>query len=293
MKVLIAGSAGQLGRALQATAPTGATILAPAEADFDILDAQKVRAVVEATRPDLVINAAAYTAVDKAETEADTAEAVNGTAAGTLATAAAAVGARFAHVSTDFVFDGRAADPIAPDATPAPLGVYGATKLSGERKVAAAHATPLILRTAWVYAAHGNNFVHTMLRLMRERPEIRVVADQVGTPTHADSLARAIWALDAAGATGIHHWTDAGVASWYDFAVAIHDDALALGLLERPVAVVPIRTSDYPTPARRPAMSVLDKGSSWAITGPAAHWQAELRLALGAIKALAAPQKGA
>jgi dTDP-4-dehydrorhamnose reductase len=293
MKVLIAGSAGQLGRALQATAPTGATILAPAEADFDILDAQKVRAVVEATRPDLVINAAAYTAVDKAETEADTAEAVNGTAAGTLAAAAAAVGARFAHVSTDFVFDGRAADPIAPDATPAPLGVYGATKLSGERKVAAAHATPLILRTAWVYAAHGNNFVHTMLRLMRERPEIRVVADQIGTPTHADSLARAIWALDAAGATGIHHWTDAGVASWYDFAVAIHDDALALGLLERPVAVVPIRTSDYPTPARRPAMSVLDKGSSWAITGPAAHWRAELRLALGAIKALAAPQEGA
>lgn len=285
MKVLIAGSAGQLGRALQATAPAGTILLAPPEAEFDILDAAKVRATVEAARPDLVVNAAAYTAVDKAETDADTAEAVNGTAAGSLAAAAAAVGARFAHVSTDFVFDGRSADPIAPDAAPAPLGVYGATKLSGERQVAASHPAPLILRTAWVYAAQGNNFVHTMLRLMRERPEIRVVADQVGTPTHADSLARAIWALDAARLSGIHHWTDAGVASWYDFAVAIHDEALALGLLERAVTVVPIRTSDYPTPARRPAMSVLDKGSSWAITGPAAHWRAELRLALQAIKA--------
>jgi dTDP-4-dehydrorhamnose reductase len=283
MKVLIAGSAGQLGRALQATAPAGTVLVAPPEAEFDILDAARVRAVLAATRPDLVVNAAAYTAVDRAEGDAATAEAVNGTAAGTLASAAADVGSRFAHVSTDFVFDGRTPDPIPPGAAPSPLGVYGATKLSGERQVAAAHPAPLILRTAWVYAAHGNNFVHTMLRLMRERPEVRVVSDQVGTPTHADSLARAIWALDAAGATGIHHWTDAGVASWYDFAVAIHDEALALGLLERPVAVVPIRTSDYPTPARRPAMSVLDKGSSWAITGPAAHWRAELRSALQAI----------
>jgi dTDP-4-dehydrorhamnose reductase len=292
MKVLIAGSAGQLGRALQATAPAGTTILAPAEAEFDLLDAAKVRATVEETRPDLVINAAAYTAVDKAESDAETAEAVNGTAAGRLAEAARSVGARLAHVSTDFVFDGRSADPIPPDAPPAPLGVYGATKLSGERQVAAGHPAPLIVRTAWVYAAVGNNFVHTMLLLMRDRAEVRVVADQVGTPTHADSLARAIWALDAAGATGIHHWTDAGVASWYDFAVAIHDEALALGLLERPVTVVPIRTSDYPTPARRPAMSVLDKGSSWAITGPAAHWRAELRLALVAIKAQSAAKEG-
>lgn len=292
MKVLIAGSAGQLGRALQATAPQAAQILAPPEAEFDILNEAGVRATVEASRPDLVINAAAYTAVDKAETDAALAEAVNGTAAGTLAAAAAAVGARFVHVSTDFVFDGRSPDPIQPGAAPAPLGVYGATKLSGERRVTAAHPSALILRTAWVYAAQGNNFVHTMLRLMRERPEVRVVSDQVGTPTHADSLARAIWALDAAGATGIHHWTDAGVASWYDFAVAIHDEALALGLLERPVPVVPIRTSDYPTPARRPAMSVLDKGSSWAITGPAAHWRAELRLALRTIAAGQARKEG-
>lgn len=286
MKVLIAGAAGQLGRALQATAPAGVTIVAPPEAEFDILDDAKVTAVVAATGPGLVVNAAAYTQVDRAESDVATAEAVNGTAAGRLAAAAAAVGARFAHVSTDFVFDGLSPLPYAPDATPNPIGVYGETKLSGERLVAAAHPGALIVRTAWVYAAEGNNFVRTMLRLMRERDELKVVADQVGTPTHAAGLARAIWALDAAGVGGIHHWTDAGVASWYDFAVAIRDEALAIGLLDRRVPVVPIRTSDYPTPARRPAMSVLDKGSSWAVTGPAAHWRDELKLALAEMKEL-------
>ena len=190
------------------------------------------------------------------------------------------------HITTDFVFDGMSALPYAPDAAPNPIGAYGATKLSGERQVAAAHPQALIVRTAWVYAAQGNNFVRTMLRLMRERDELRVEADQDGTPTHAAGLARAIWALDAAGAAGIFHWTDAGVASWYDFAVAIRDEALAIGLLDRRIPVVPIRTSDYPTPARRPAMSVLDKGSSWAITGPAAHWRDELKQALAEMKEL-------
>ena len=286
MKVLIAGAAGQLGRALQATAPAGVTIVAPPEGEFDILDDAKVSAVVASAGPGLVVNAAAYTQVDKAETDLEAAEAVNGTAAGRLAAAAARAGARFVHVSTDFVFDGMSALPYAPDAAPNPIGAYGATKLSGERQVAAAHPQALIVRTAWVYAAQGNNFVRTMLRLMRERDELRVVADQVGTPTHAAGLARAIWALDAAGAAGIFHWTDAGVASWYDFAVAIRDEALAIGLLDRRIPVVPIRTSDYPTPARRPAMSVLDKGSSWAITGPAAHWRDELKQALAEMKEL-------
>lgn len=280
MKVLIAGSAGQLGRALQVSAPAGVEILAPPEAEFDILDAAKVSSLVETTRPDLLINAAAYTAVDKAETDRDSAEAVNATAAAGLARAAASVGARFAHVSTDFIFDGLSPTPYLPDATPAPLGVYGETKLSGELQVRAAHPSPLIVRTAWVYAAEGNNFVKTMLRLMAERDEVPVVSDQVGTPTHAAGLARAIWALDAAGANGVFHWTDAGVASWYDFAIAIRDEALAIGLLQRAVPVVPIRTSDYPTPAKRPSMSVLDKSSSWAITGTAVHWRAELKVAL-------------
>lgn len=286
MKVLIAGAAGQLGRALVATAPAGAEVLALPRDGFDIRDAENVGRLLGAARPDLVVNAAAYTAVDKAESDRDAAFAVNATAAGRLAQAAADAGARFVHVSTDFVFDGESSAHYRPESRPAPLSVYGESKLLGEQLVAAAHPGALILRTAWVYAATGGNFVRTMLRLMRERPEIRVVADQVGTPTHAAGLARAIWALDGARLHGIHHWTDAGVASWYDFAVAIRDEALAIGLLDAHVPVVPIRTCDYPTPARRPRMSLLDKTSAWAVTGPAAHWRDELRAALAQMKEL-------
>lgn len=274
MRVLVAGSGGQLGRALAATVPAWATLLAPPEADFDICNAAQVAAVVAAARPDLVINAAAWTAVDKAEAEEETALAVNATAVGHLAGAAARAGARFVQISTDYVFDGQACSPYAPDAPPAPASAYGRTKLAGEVAARGAHPAPLIIRTAWVYAAAGNNFVKTMLRLMAERDEVRVVADQIGTPTHAASLARAIWALQAH--SGTFHWTDAGVASWHDFAQAIQDEALRLGLLTRAVPVIPIRTVDYPTPARRPAYGVLDKTATWSITGPARHWRHEL-----------------
>ena len=284
MRVLIAGSGGQLGRALQATAPEGATVIAPPEADFDITDPEAVRAVVTEALPDVVINAAAYTAVDKAEAEEASARRVNVNAVGALAAAARVAGAAFAHVSTDFVFDGTAHRPYPPDAAPNPLGAYGRTKLDGELAAAEFHPAPLIVRTAWVYAAQGNNFVATMLRLMRERPEIRVVADQIGTPTHVPTLARTLWMLIGGGHTGLFHATDAGVASWYDFAVAIHDEALAIGLLTTPAAVLPIRTEDYPTPAQRPLFGVLDKTATWAITGPARHWRAELRDCLAAMK---------
>ena len=153
----------------------------------------------------------------------------------------------------------------------------------------AALPNALIVRTAWVYAASGANFMLTMLRLMGSQPSLRVVGDQIGTPTHAASLARAIWALAGAGATGIHHFTDAGAASWYDFAVAIQEEALALGLLDRAIPVAPIRTVDYPTPAKRPAYSVLDKTETYAALGaPAAHWRAELRSALHELAALRA-----
>jgi dTDP-4-dehydrorhamnose reductase len=274
MRVLVAGSGGQLGRALAASAPANVTLVAPPEAAFDICNAAQVAEVVAAARPDLVINAAAWTAVDKAEAEEAAALAVNATAVGHLAAAAAHAHARFVQISTDFIFDGSASQPYAPDATPNPISAYGRTKLAGEQAAQAAHPAPLIIRTAWVYAAAGNNFVKTMLRLMAERDEVRVVADQLGTPTSAASLARAIWALHGHG--GTFHWTDAGVASWYDFAAAIHDEALALGLLSRAVPVLPIRTADYPTPARRPAFGVLDKSATWAITGPARHWRHEL-----------------
>lgn len=286
MKLLIAGAGGQLGRALQAAAPADITLVAPAEAEFDILSDAMVSDVVQRTGPDVLVNAAAYTAVDRAEQEAELAHAVNAAAAGRLAAAARQAGARFVHVSTDFIFDGKRSTPYPPDAAPAPLGIYGASKLAGEHMALAAHPDALIVRTAWVHAAAGNNFVRTMLRLMAERAEVRVVADQIGSPTHADGLARAILALLAAGANGTHHWTDAGVASWYDFAVAIQEEALAIGLLPRAVPIIPIRTEDYPTPARRPACSVLDKSATWAIIGPAAHWRQELRRCLAAMKDL-------
>jgi dTDP-4-dehydrorhamnose reductase len=280
MRVLVAGAGGQLGRALSAMAPAGTTIIAPAEADFDIADEGAIARVLADTRPDALVNAAAYTAVDRAEGERDRAMLLNGVAPGWLAAAAETAGARFVHVSTDFVFDGEAGRPYLPDAAPNPIGAYGETKLAGERAVHAAQPDALLVRTAWVYAAEGGNFVRTMLRLMAERDEVRVVADQVGTPTHAASLARAILGLLAKAARGTFHWTDAGVCSWYDFAVAIQEEALAAGLLARTVPVVPIRTVDYPTPARRPAMSVLDKTTTYALLGPARHWRAELRDAI-------------
>lgn len=278
MKVLIVGGKGQLGRGLAATAPADAQIVSHDIDTLDIGDADALRACVSDVKPAILFNAAAYTAVDKAESEEALALVVNGTAVGTLADAARSVGARFVHVSTDFVFDGTSGIPYAPDAAPNPVSAYGRTKLAGEQ---AAGPDALIVRTAWVYAPTGGNFVRTMLRLMKERPEVRVVADQIGTPTYAPDLARALWTLAARGVTGIHHYTDAGAASWYDFAVAIQEEALTIGLLDKAVPVMPIATSDYPTPARRPHYSVLDKTSAYAaLGGPAPHWRSNLRIML-------------
>jgi dTDP-4-dehydrorhamnose reductase len=185
------------------------------------------------------------------------------------------------HLSTDFVFDGMASTPRQPHDSVNPLSVYGSTKLEGERNVAENSRDALIVRTAWVYSAAGRNFMLSMLRLMNERDRINVVSDQVGTPTSARSLAMALWRLVQIGATGVHHYTDAGVCSWYDFAVAIYEEAVAIGLLNGDCMVVPIRTCEYPTPARRPAYSVLDKSSTWKLLGaPASHWRVNLRACL-------------
>lgn len=281
MKALIFGAGGQVGRALAATAPGDAELVALTRAECNLSDSEAIRRIVAEASPQIVFNAAAYTAVDKAESEPELAAAVNGTAAGWVAEAARSAGARTIHISTDFVFDGNASRPYPPDDAVAPLSVYGSSKLKGEQAVAAADPDGLIVRTAWVYAAEGANFVNTMLRLMREREKLGIVADQIGTPTYATSLAGALWTLARHGATGTHHYTDAGVASWYDFAVAIEEEARSLGLLDRPVRVEPIATADYPTPARRPAYSVLDKSATWAaIGGPAPHWRANLRAML-------------
>ncbi len=278
MKVLVTGAHGQLGRALQACAPAGATIVAHDRDTLDCTDAAAVSALVAAEAPELILNAAAYTAVDRAEGEEDLAFAANATAVANLA----ATGVRLVHVSTDFVFDGLSGVPYAPDAPTSPVSAYGRTKLAGE---AAAGPGALIVRTAWVYAPTGSNFVRTMLRLMAAHPEVRVVADQIGTPTYAPGLAAALWALAGRRATGLYHHTDSGAASWYDFAVAIQEEALALGLLGSAVPVVPIATADFPTPARRPHYSVLDKTATVAALGGAApHWRANLRAMLGGIR---------
>ena len=237
MKVLVTGAQGQVGRCLLASVPQGVTVVGLTRADLDVGDAEAVARAIQAHAPTVIINAAAYTAVDRAETEVAAARRVNGAGPRHLARAAGACGARLVHISTDFVFDGRASVPYAPDAATAPLGAYGLTKLEGEQAVRELlpHAS-VVLRTAWVYAAQGANFLRTMLRVMGEKGQVRVVADQVGTPTAADSLAEVLWALAGRpDVTGLQHFTDAGVASWYDFAVAIAEESAARGLLPPPL----------------------------------------------------------
>jgi dTDP-4-dehydrorhamnose reductase len=281
MKAVVTGAGGQLARAFAEAAPPGWTVVGLTRAELDITDEDAVARTIHIEAPDLVLNAAAYTAVDRAETEPDLAFRANRDGAANVARGASRAGARLVHVSTDFVFDGRSTRPYRPDDATGPLGVYGASKLAGELAAAEAHPGALIVRTAWVYGPGGGNFLTTMLRLMAERGEVAVVADQTGAPTSTLSLAEALWGLAAAGANGVTHFTNAGTASWCDFAGAIAEDALAAGVLTRPAAVRPITTADYPTAARRPAYSVLDCIDAYAaLGGPAPHWRAALRAVL-------------
>lgn len=254
---------------------------------LDIADPRAVTSVLGELRPDWIVNCAAYTQVDRAESEQDQAYRTNGQGTENIARWAAAAGARLLQVSTDFVFNGNQANPYRPDARPDPLSVYGASKLQGE--LAAGRILPgraVILRTGWVYAASGHNFLLTILRLLQERQELRVVADQVGTPTATVSLAQIIGRIVHSEAAGTFHWSDAGVASWYDFAVAIQEEALALGLLEREIPVHAISTAEYPTAARRPAYSVLDKSATCAaFQCEPHHWRKQLRLVMCELKA--------
>ena len=278
MKALLFGAAGQLGSALIAEKPADVTIRPCGRDDLDITDSTSVEVLIESEAPDVVINAAAYTRVDDAEDNRIVAEEVNAVAPGVIASIAQRAGARTVHISTDFVFDGRQSTPYAPDDQPAPLNVYGDTKWRGEQVVADADPESLIVRTAWVYDAASANFVSTIRRLASTRDRLTIVDDQIGTPTSARSLAAALWLMIDANARGIYHFTDSGVASWYDFAVAIVEEFHGLGLLDRPVALEPIPTRDFPTRAMRPAYSVLDKSKTWALLGgKAAHWRVNLR----------------
>jgi dTDP-4-dehydrorhamnose reductase len=278
-KVLITGADGQVGRMLLETRPVKVETVACTHADLDIGLSAAVRECVSRHRPTVVINAAAYTAVDKAESQSDAARRINAEGPWHLAAAARECGARLIHISTDFVFDGASSVPYRPDSATHPLSVYGRTKRDGE--LAVLETLPersAIVRTAWVYAATGANFMRTMLRVMQLNGSARVVADQVGTPTAARALAEVLWRIAGnSDIHGIHHWTDAGVASWYDFAVAIAEEGAALGLVPDSVSVTPISTHEYPTPARRPAYSVLDKGSLTSQGFVIEHWRKRLR----------------
>ena len=262
MKLLVLGAGGQVGRELcRREWPAGDRLAAFDRADVDITREESIAAAMRRERPDLVINAAAYTAVDRAESEPDAAWAVNAAGPGHLAAGCKTAGIPLMHISTDYVFDGSKTGPYQEEDPVNPLGVYGRSKEAGDRAIRDALAEHVILRTAWVYSAHGHNFVKTMLRLAGERPVLRVVADQTGSPTSAADIAEAIASVVrriAAGQRrwGTYHFTGAGAVTWHGFAEAIF--ALAAPWRGPPPRVEPITTADYPTPARRPANSLLD-----------------------------------
>jgi dTDP-4-dehydrorhamnose reductase len=269
MKVFVVGSRGQLGQSLAETAPATIEFAGADLPELDILDAAALEARLAGERPDFVVNAAAYTAVDKAEDEPEIARRVNVDGARNVALAACEAGARVIYISTDFVFEGAKGTPYRPDDAPAPLSVYGRTKLDGEVAVReATEGDAIVIRTAWLYSRFGHNFVRTMLRLMGERDELSVVADQHGTPTWAASLAEVIWSMIDQGLPGdTYHWTDGGEASWFEFAEEIYREARALGILDQDMTIRPIATAEYPTPARRPACSVLDCSATVNVLG--------------------------
>ena len=282
MNILITGAGGQLCGELLHTANNERTIKAISKADLDICDAGLVLSVVDDIQPDVIVNTAAYTNVDKAEEESGLAMAVNADGVENVARAADRTGARLVHLSTDFIFGGSDNTPYYIDSAPAPNNMYASSKLEGEQRLKSIPGLHyLVIRTAWLYSLHGRNFVTTMLRLMEANNEIKVVCDQIGTPTWARGLAKAIWCAIDRDLSGVLHWTDAGVASWYDFAVAISEEALALKLIDHDLDIKPVQSKDFPQIARRPAYSVLDKHESWSrLKMHAPHWRFNLRTML-------------
>jgi dTDP-4-dehydrorhamnose reductase len=251
VRLLVVGADGQLGSDVVRLLSPTVEVTARVMDDLDVTDRAVLRQAVEASHPDVVINCAAWTAVDRAETEPDAAYRVNVLGARNVSQAARRVGARVVYFSTDYVFDGAATEPYDEDAPTGPLSVYGRTKLLGEQATREANPEHLILRLAWLYGSTGHNFVRTVLRLAREKDELRIVDDQVGSPTFTEDVVHQLWTAIEDGCSGIYHCVNAGQVSWHAFATRI---VRRLGLS---IPVVPIRTGDYPTPAHRPAYSVL------------------------------------
>ncbi|MDJ0576555.1 MAG: dTDP-4-dehydrorhamnose reductase [Xenococcaceae cyanobacterium MO_234.B1] len=267
-KILLTGITGQVGQELQETLTSVGEVIGVNRQQLDLTQPEQIHNAIAEIKPDIIINAAAYTAVDKAEKESELAMAINANAPKAMAEAANKISATLVHISTDYVFDGTNHTPYTEDEVTNPLGVYGKSKLLGETGIRQICDRHIILRTAWVYGSRGHgNFVKTMLRLGSQREELRVVADQIGSPTWAYDIAVAITQLvsgqlekgDAAIPMGTYNYTNSGLASWYDFAIAIFTEAQKLGFPLKIQQVLPITTADYPTPAQRPSYSVLSK----------------------------------
>jgi dTDP-4-dehydrorhamnose reductase len=301
IRSLVTGAQGQVGAEVVRELEGRAQVIACDRAALDLADPASIRKAVREARPDVIVNCAAYTAVDRAETDRDAAHAVNAVGPGVLAEEARACGALLVHFSTDYVYDGAKRGPYVEADAVNPLSVYGATKLEGERAVVAAGGRHLILRTSWVYGPRGRNFLLTMLRLGRERPELRIVDDQRGAPTSSRALARLVRDLldrngdmdeisradveQLAAASGTYHATAAGETTWFGFAQAIFDEALRQRRLDfAPPRLIAIPTREYPTPARRPANSVLSNAKLEAAFGTTIpDWRRGLEEALSAL----------
>jgi dTDP-4-dehydrorhamnose reductase len=282
MKILLTGSGGQLAQELQPILLSSGQVIAVDRTRLDLSQPESIRQVMAEIQPDLVVNTGAYTAVDKAESEPELAHAVNAIAPGIFAEECEKLGATLIHLSTDYVFDGSQGSPYRETDYTNPLGNYGKSKLMGEKAIRQAGNRHIIIRTSWVYGNAGKgNFVKTMLRLGKEREEIRVVADQIGSPTWTGDLAAAISQIIPQikpEIFGTYQYTNSGVCSWYDFAIAIFEEAEKLGFPLKVQHVVPVTTSEYPTPAKRPAFSVLSAVKISALLGTyPPHWRQGLR----------------
>jgi dTDP-4-dehydrorhamnose reductase len=289
MRILVTGATGQVGSEVLGTfSHSGHELIAPVRRELDFLSPEEVAGQVRRLRADWVINCAAYTQVDRAESEVEQAFVVNRDSAAALAAAVADYGGRLLHVSTDFVFDGQQSRPYREADAANPLSVYGRSKWEGEQAVRTALPEAAILRTAWVYGVHGRNFVKTILRVAREGKPLRVVDDQFGSPTWARDIAGAINTLVRNQARGTYHYTNAGSTSWHGFATAILAGAAAAGFTLGTTTVEAIPTSGYPTPARRPAYSVLDTGKIQSLlTAPIPHWRDSLNRMLKELRTCA------
>lgn len=287
-KVLIAGFRGQLGFELMKRCPAGIECRGVDLPEADITNREQVLGLCREFSPDVMINAAAYTAVSRAESEEEVARRVNVDGAENAALACRLSGCRLIHISTDFVFDGASRRPYRTTDQPAPLGVYGKTKLLGEEAVLKELPGAAVIRTSWLYSSHGKNFVKTMLAVMAEGEQLKIVSDQVGSPTWAGSLAEALWeAVRRPDFRGIHHWSDNGFTSWFEFAVAIQEEAVSLGLLRGKTEIVPISGIDYPDPVARPAYSVMDTSETRRELGMnGSPWRDNLRIMLNELAAL-------